>query len=153
MKYSEREELYFSFLDNLRDSGVTNMFGASPYLEAEFALESKEARDVLAKWMKSFKEEPEEEPVAEESVVEEEPVAEETEESTEDHSDEATRFETCPELSPAEYTTYAYHEKDADYYKVDRYTAKRVYFSEDSNKKFAPKTSIGHYNVTGLKSE
>ena len=27
---------YFTYLDDLRESGVTNMFGARPYLEAEF---------------------------------------------------------------------------------------------------------------------
>ena len=29
-------EKYFDFLDDLRDSGETNMFGAAPYLQAEF---------------------------------------------------------------------------------------------------------------------
>ena len=47
---------YFSFLDVLRESGVTNMFGAAPYLQQEFGLTSKEARKVLAAWMNSFKE-------------------------------------------------------------------------------------------------
>ncbi len=42
------------YLDELRDSGVTNMYGAAPYLEDEFALTSKEARQVLSYWMKTF---------------------------------------------------------------------------------------------------
>tara|TARA_R110000787_G_scaffold70091_1_gene155815 strand:- start:13333 stop:13518 length:186 start_codon:yes stop_codon:yes gene_type:complete len=41
----------FEYLDNLRESGVTNMFGAGVYLENEFGLEKKEARKVLANWM------------------------------------------------------------------------------------------------------
>ncbi|MDA9309751.1 hypothetical protein N9Q43_00835 [bacterium] len=42
------------FLNDLRDSGVTNMFGAAPYLQDEFGLEKGEARQVLANWMQSF---------------------------------------------------------------------------------------------------
>jgi len=46
---------YFSYLDELRESGVTNMFGAAPYLQEEFGLGRYEARDVLSAWMKQFK--------------------------------------------------------------------------------------------------
>ena len=49
-------EKYFSYLNVLRDSGVTNMFGASPYLQNEFGLSRGEAKKVLAAWMNSFKE-------------------------------------------------------------------------------------------------
>ena len=45
---------YFNYLNELRDSGVTNMFGATPYLMDEFALSQNEARDILGKWMESF---------------------------------------------------------------------------------------------------
>ncbi len=45
-----------TFLKDLRDSGVTNMFGAAPYLQKEFGLEKGEARQVLANWMQSFSE-------------------------------------------------------------------------------------------------
>ena len=45
-----------TFLNDLRDSGVTNMFGAAPYLQKEFGLEKGEARQVLANWMQSFSE-------------------------------------------------------------------------------------------------
>jgi len=44
------------FLNDLRDSGVTNMFGAAPYLQDEFGLDKREARQVLANWMQSFSE-------------------------------------------------------------------------------------------------
>ena len=48
------EEKYFTFLDELRESGVTNMFGAAPYLEDEFQLNRKEAKSILIAWMESF---------------------------------------------------------------------------------------------------
>ena len=47
------EKEMFIYLDELRDSGVTNMFGAAPYLQREFDLEKREAREILAKWMQS----------------------------------------------------------------------------------------------------
>lgn len=47
-------EDFFEYLDELRESGVTNMYGGTPYLEAEFGLGRREARDVLVKWMQSF---------------------------------------------------------------------------------------------------
>ena len=46
--------LYFRFLDSLRDSGQTNMFGAGQYLETYFDLDKREAREILTAWMKSF---------------------------------------------------------------------------------------------------
>ena len=46
----------FIFLNDLRDSGVTNMFGAAPYLQKEFGIDQKSAREVLANWMQSFSE-------------------------------------------------------------------------------------------------
>tara|TARA_R110002012_G_C11290402_1_gene571936 strand:- start:269 stop:460 length:192 start_codon:yes stop_codon:yes gene_type:complete len=50
------EEEHLTFLDELRESGATNMFGAAPYLESAFDLERKEARIVLSYWMQSFSE-------------------------------------------------------------------------------------------------
>jgi hypothetical protein len=46
---------YFAYLNVLRESGVTNMFGAAPYLQQEFGLSRHEAKDVLLKWMESFR--------------------------------------------------------------------------------------------------
>lgn len=46
---------YFSYLNELRESGVTNMYGAAPYLQKEFALSKHEARDILKQWMESFR--------------------------------------------------------------------------------------------------
>ena len=42
---------YFEYLDALRESGVTNMFGAGAYLEDEFGLTRFEARAVLMEWI------------------------------------------------------------------------------------------------------
>jgi hypothetical protein len=42
------------YLDDLRASGTTNMFGASQYLIWEFPeLNKNEARAILSEWMKS----------------------------------------------------------------------------------------------------
>ncbi len=57
-------EEHLIFLDELRDSGDTNMLGAGRYLEEEFPelsgdssfRSSPEASQVLAYWMKSFTE-------------------------------------------------------------------------------------------------
>ena len=42
---------YFDFLDELRLSGETNMFGAAPYLQDEFGIDKREAREILQNWM------------------------------------------------------------------------------------------------------
>ena len=47
-------ETYFRFLDELRRSGRTNMFGAAPYLCEMFALDRQVARRILAEWMETF---------------------------------------------------------------------------------------------------
>ena len=44
------------YLDDLRESGVINMFGAGPYLQDEFELTRKEANQVLSYWMRTFSE-------------------------------------------------------------------------------------------------
>jgi hypothetical protein len=44
------------YLDKLRESGVTNMFGAGAYVEDEFDLPRKEAGAVVVYWMKTFAE-------------------------------------------------------------------------------------------------
>ena len=47
---------YFRYLDTLRDSGVTNMFGAAPFLQEAFDLDKAEAKKYLMGWMKYFTE-------------------------------------------------------------------------------------------------
>jgi len=51
-----REE--FIFLNRLRESGTTNMFGAAPYLEFEFELTNREARKIVSDWMAWVSENP-----------------------------------------------------------------------------------------------
>ena len=48
------EEVVFAYLDELRDSGVTNMFGARPYLQDEFGFDKKEAGQWLTQWMQTY---------------------------------------------------------------------------------------------------
>jgi len=50
-------EEYFEYLNLLRESGVTNMFGAAPYLQEAFDLSKTEARAILGEWMNSFNKE------------------------------------------------------------------------------------------------
>ena len=45
---------YFEYLNELRDSGETNMFGAGPYLQQAFDIDRREARTVLSEWMKTY---------------------------------------------------------------------------------------------------
>lgn len=49
----------FRFLNRLRESGKTNMFGAGPYVAQAFGLSDKEGRKVLSNWMAWVNEEPE----------------------------------------------------------------------------------------------
>ena len=58
MSESKRPELvtdeHLEYLDDLRESGVTNMFGAGGYIEKEFCVNKKDAREILKYWMESF---------------------------------------------------------------------------------------------------
>lgn len=46
---------HLNYLDALRESGVTNMFGAVPYIENNFPdLDKKTAKEILKYWMQSF---------------------------------------------------------------------------------------------------
>jgi len=49
-------EDHFLYLDELRESGETNMFGAASYVESEFCLDAKVAMKYVAHWMETFKE-------------------------------------------------------------------------------------------------
>ena len=44
------------YLDALRESGETNMFGAAAYLVAEFGVSREEAKFLLLNWMQTFEE-------------------------------------------------------------------------------------------------
>jgi hypothetical protein len=49
------KEILFNFLNDLRESGKINMFGAAPYLQEMFDLNRYEARDIVLEWMESFR--------------------------------------------------------------------------------------------------
>ena len=49
------DDEHLEYLDVLRESGKTNMFGATPYIQQEYPdLSKSEARDVLIYWMETF---------------------------------------------------------------------------------------------------
>ena len=45
---------HLDYLDELRESGVTNMLGAGSYLQDKFELDKNEAKEILLYWMKTF---------------------------------------------------------------------------------------------------
>lgn len=47
-----QEQEHFDYLEELRQSGETNMYGAAPYLGHAFGLDREEACAVLGKWMR-----------------------------------------------------------------------------------------------------
>ena len=42
-----------AYLDSLRESGITNMYGARPFLEKAFCISSDEAKKSLVDWMEA----------------------------------------------------------------------------------------------------
>lgn len=55
--YTKPIQKYFEYLDKLRASGQTNMYGAEPYLRAAFSElhdNQEEARRILLAWIQSF---------------------------------------------------------------------------------------------------
>lgn len=42
------------YLIALRDSGVVNMWGATPFLEEYFEISYEDAKGILLQWIKSF---------------------------------------------------------------------------------------------------
>ena len=57
-KSTEREKTVFLFLNDLKESGITNMFGAIPYMLKKFSdMKKTEAVLLLTRWMKNFNEE------------------------------------------------------------------------------------------------
>ena len=45
---------FYDYLVKLRDSGETNMWGATPYLVGRFGLTHQDATRVLVDWIRSF---------------------------------------------------------------------------------------------------
>ena len=55
MKTIDKEEV-FLYLDRLRESGVTNMWGAGSYIEMSFEVTERESTKLLVEWMETFSE-------------------------------------------------------------------------------------------------
>lgn len=47
---------YYETLEDIRKSGITNMFGASPYLATLCEIDEKLAQKVLINWMENYSE-------------------------------------------------------------------------------------------------
>lgn len=45
---------YLVYLDSLRESGVTNMYGSSIYVERAFNVSRDRAEEIVAYWMQTF---------------------------------------------------------------------------------------------------
>lgn len=48
----------FIYLNRLRESGETNMYGASPYLASAYDIPRREASKILGEWMAWVNENP-----------------------------------------------------------------------------------------------
>ena len=53
---TQEEKDVFEYLNELRDSGVTNMFGATSYIVDEYDIDKRKASAILSKWMANFNE-------------------------------------------------------------------------------------------------
>lgn len=51
---TELEQSAFEYLNDLRDSGITNMFGARPYLMKALNLDQNISGKLLSTWMEVF---------------------------------------------------------------------------------------------------
>lgn len=54
--FTDFEMECFDWLEDLRQSGIVNMYGARPYLAEAFGLGKEESRNILIKWMENYKE-------------------------------------------------------------------------------------------------
>jgi len=50
------KENVFEFLDDLRESGAVNMFGAGQFVQEAFDVDRREARTLVGEWMDTFSE-------------------------------------------------------------------------------------------------
>ena len=51
---NEMRSQVYTFLDELRNSGETNMYGAGPYIRDEFGFDKYQSRTILGDWMRDF---------------------------------------------------------------------------------------------------
>lgn len=53
MNITNKDEI-FEYLDNLRESGICNMFESPNHIQKEFGLDRYESRDIVKEWMMTF---------------------------------------------------------------------------------------------------
>ena len=51
-----KNQEYFEYLDDLRDSGLTNMYRAVGFLMGKYGIDKNESRVILRDWMQTFEE-------------------------------------------------------------------------------------------------
>ena len=51
---NDEKENIFNYLEDLRDSGQINMFGAAPYVAEAFGINKYQAREILSEWMNNY---------------------------------------------------------------------------------------------------
>jgi len=54
MEKEKLEQKYKTYLDGLRASGATNMFGAAAYVQAVFGVSRRESVEIVTQWMEEF---------------------------------------------------------------------------------------------------
>jgi uncharacterized protein YciI len=54
-KGTRMNEDHRQFLNELRDSGIVNMFGSMTYVRDQFGLSKAEATAIVLEWMKTFR--------------------------------------------------------------------------------------------------
>jgi hypothetical protein len=52
------QQEHFMYLNRLRESGTTNMFGAAQFLQWEFGMNRTESKRVLMEWMQWVEQDP-----------------------------------------------------------------------------------------------
>ena len=55
-KTTPEEKEVMEYLQDLRESGVTNMYGAASYIQDQFEMSEKESKEILVLWMENFNE-------------------------------------------------------------------------------------------------
>jgi len=53
-KYNEDWIEYYQYLETLRQSGITNMYGAATYLEEAYDLDRREGSPILLSWIQNY---------------------------------------------------------------------------------------------------
>ena len=56
-EFNQNKNEVFLYLEQLRESGKTNMFGAASFIQADFKCNQNMSRRYLSAWMKSYQKE------------------------------------------------------------------------------------------------